>query len=715
MTKKSRKEVDSLLNDIQRGANLSDLAKLSENRRADLYSRLCSLIADHAKRYYQEDSPSISDSEYDALFQTMLVLEQAYPEIQSEDSPSLRVGSEPLSEFNSVPHKVPMLSLSNAFSRSDLEDFDVRVREALPEGDPSTNLLSYVCEPKLDGVALSLTYRNGKLALAATRGDGSSGEDVTENAKTIKNIPLSLLDDTANKSASYPEVLEVRGEVVMPLEEFAKYNAIAAQADAKTFANPRNAAAGSLRQLDSRETAKRPLTFFAYSIAYTEGQSAPDNHYDSLQWLGQLGFTIEKHVKLVNTIEGCWDYRGLLADLRDKLNYEIDGIVYKVNDFAQQQQIGAITRAPKWAVAYKFPAQEKSTTLLDIDWQVGRTGAVTPVAKLQPVSVGGVTIANASLHNVDEIARLDIRVGDTVLVKRAGDVIPQIVGVLKANRVAKAKKVKPPSNCPVCDEPLISVEDEAAIRCIAGFNCRAQLKEAIRHFASRKAMDIEGLGDKIVDQLVDLELVKTVAELYALTVDQLAGLERLATKSATNLVNAIERSKQVELERLIFGLGIREVGEATARNLVDHYGKLSAIGEADTDSLLLVADVGEVVARNIREFFNNVANKKVLQSLIEAGVRWDEFEPADRSGSGGDSPLATETWVITGKLDSVTRDEAKKMLQKLGAKVSGSVSSKTSFLLAGEAAGSKLNKAEALGVAIVSEAEFIERLERLSD
>jgi len=597
-----------------------------------------------------------------------------------------------------------MLSLNNAFNKQDLVDFDRRAGGYVENVTP----LTYVCEPKLDGVALSLLYENGELSIAATRGDGATGEEVTENAKTIRSVPLKL----DNLGKDLPSSLEVRGEVIMPLNGFRAYNRRAAENGDKLFANPRNAAAGSMRQLDSKEAAKRPLHFYAYSIGYVKGGSIPADHHATLVWLEKLGFSVEKNISVAKNIEDCWSYQERITRLRDELDYEIDGIVYKVNDFSEQKKIGMITRAPRWAIAYKFPAQEKSTELLDVDWQVGRTGAVTPVAKLNPVFVGGVTISNASLHNIDEIKRLDIRIGDTVLVKRAGDVIPQIVGVLTARRKQESKHLVIPSCCPVCSNHLERVEGEAALRCVAGFNCRAQLKEAIKHFASRKAMDIDGLGTKIIDQLVEKGLLNSIADLYQLDVVTLSGLERLKEKSATNLVEALEASKQVDLARFIYALGIREVGEATARSLINHFGSLDALKQADAESLLAVRDVGDVVALHIQSFFANASNIEVIQQLINSGIKWQDQSPASENQKDN-LPLSGETWVVTGKLETVSRDKAKEKLQSLGAKVAGSVSKNTNFLLAGESAGSKLTKAQALDVAIVSEKEFLARVDEL--
>lgn len=701
---KSKQEFAALLLELQCEAMQFRSLSLSQSEREKLYDLLRQRVSEHAENYYSKDAPEISDAEYDSLFQNLVAIESEFPELASPDSPTRRVGSAPLAKFDSVAHQLPMLSLNNAFNQDDLEDFDRRVREAVDDTS-----IDYVCEPKLDGVALSLVYEHGVLVLAATRGDGSTGENVTENAKTITNVPLQL----RSAKTTMPARLEVRGEVVMPLQGFAQYNYRATQRGEKPFANPRNAAAGSLRQLDSRETARRPLKFFAYSIADSAINQAPDTQYETMNWLSSLGFTIEPHIETADTVQACWSYCENLANQRDNLDYEIDGIVFKVNDFSQQKTIGTLIRAPRWAIAYKFPAQEKSTQLLDVEWQVGRTGAVTPVARLDPVLVGGVTISNASLHNLDEIGRLDVRVGDTVLVKRAGDVIPQVVGVLSAKRQKGARKVKAPNQCPVCASALVHIEGEAAIRCVAGFNCSAQLREAVLHFASRRAMDIDGLGEKIVAQLIEKQLIANVADLYKLKIESLAGLDRLAEKSASNLVDSIERSKSITLQRFIYALGIREVGEATARNLAQYFGSLDAISRASLEQLVEVRDMGDVVATHVVNFFANQANQDVINDLIAAGVRWEE-QSAELGKSPEDLPLSGETWVVTGKLEQYSRDDAKQLLQNLGAKVAGGVSSKTDYLLAGEAAGSKLAKAQALGVTVLNEQEFEQRVEQLS-
>ncbi len=680
---------------------------LEQDVRKAFYLALAAQISDYGRRYYAEDAPVVSDAEYDLLFNALVAIEEQYPDLKISDSPTMRVGSAPLEIFESVAHRVPMLSLNNAFDEEELAGFDRRARDLLDEKE--NEQLRYVCEPKLDGVALSLHYKQGDLVLAVTRGDGSNGENITENARTIRSVPLRLA--TPEDGKPLPDFLEVRGEVVMPLEGFNRYNERASERGEKVFANPRNAAAGSLRQLDSRETALRPLHFFAYSIAQAEGAEIPGNHFDTLQWLSTMGFSVENNVERADSIESCWEYRNRLSKKRDALGYEIDGIVFKLDRFDHQEKVGFVTRAPKWAVAYKFPAEEKSTQLLDVDWQVGRTGAITPVAKLEPVAVGGVTISNATLHNVDEIKRLDIRQGDRVVIKRAGDVIPQVVAVLSSARTGKPKPIAVPRSCPVCGSAVERQADEAVIRCMAGFRCGAQLKESIKHFVSRKAMDIDGLGEKIIEQLVDEGLVATVADLFTLELEQLAGLNRLAEKSASNLISSIEQSKKTTLARLLFGLGIREVGESTAMNLQNHFGNLDALQAADLESLLEVDDVGEIVAHNILGFFQNEDNRRVIERLRELGVNWPDLQVSDKPD---DLPLAGQIWVVTGRLESYSRDQAKDALRGFGAKVAGSVSGKTDVLLAGEAAGSKLAKAQSLGVQVMEEQEFMELLQELT-
>jgi DNA ligase (NAD+) len=588
-----------------------------------------------------------------------------------------------------------MLSLDNAFSDEELIDFDRRVRERLGQDAPIT----YCAEPKLDGLAVSLRYEEGALVQAATRGDGASGEDITQNIRTIRAIPLRL------KASGLPRVLEVRGEVYMPRDGFEKLNERRRNQDQKTFANPRNAAAGSLRQLDSRITAERPLTMYCYGVGEVSDEFAVTRYSEMIEQLGQWGFRISPLMERIEGLEGCIDYYNRLAQQRDGLDYDIDGIVYKVDDFDQQRSLGFVSRAPRWAIARKFPAQEQMTRLLAIDVQVGRTGALTPVARLEPVEVAGVTVTNATLHNEDEIRRKDVRIGDMVVVRRAGDVIPQIVGVAPDRRPDDAQTFTFPTQCPECGSDVIRDSDQAVVRCSGGLFCPAQRKEAIKHFASRRAMDVDGLGDKLVAQLVERELIHSPADLYSLSAEQLAGLERMGQKSADNLVAALEKSKQTSLERFLFALGIREVGETTAKTLARHFRDLKAIEQADQETLLAVTDVGPIVAEHIRTFFRQPHNLEVVEQLLAAGIQW----PQPEAPAQGDQPLAGKTIVITGTL-SRPRDEIKAQLEALGAKVTGSVSKKTDYLLAGEEAGSKRAKAEKLGVEIVDEGWLAERV-----
>lgn len=648
----------------------------------------------HNYLYYALDNPQIPDAEYDRLLRQLQAIEAAHPELITPDSPTQRVGSAPLDAFTQVSHELPMLSLGNAFNAEELADFDQRIRERLGiDGD-----IDYACEPKLDGIAVSLIYSQGQLTLAATRGDGTIGEDITQNVKTIGSVPLRLL------GKDIPQRLEVRGEIYMPIAGFEALNQAAIAKGDKPFANPRNAAAGSLRQLDSRITAQRPLAMCAYSVGIVEGGNLPAEHSAILEQLAQWGLRINDKMAVVTGIEACETYYQQLAQKRNSLGYEIDGIVYKVNQIEQQQQLGFISRAPRWAIARKFPAQEELTQLLDVEFQVGRTGAVTPVARLQPVFVGGVTVSNATLHNEDEIKRLDARVGDTVIVRRAGDVIPQIVSVVESRRPSGTKAVVFPTQCPVCSSPIVQVPGEAVKRCSGGLVCPAQVKEAIKHFASRKAMDIDGLGDKLVEQLVDEGLIKSVVDLYHLELEAISGLERMGVKSATNLLAAIEKSRQTTLPRFIYSLGIREVGEATARNLAQYFGDLESLMEADEETLLAINDVGPVVAGFIVEFFQRSDNQTLLQQLRQQGVQWPAAAPKADTAS---LPLAEQTYVLTGTLASMSRDQAKALLQTLGATVTSSVSKKTHCVVAGPGAGSKLQKAEKLGIDIMDEAALL--------
>jgi DNA ligase (NAD+) len=653
-------------------------------------------LNEHNYRYYVLDDPGVTDAEYDRLMRRLQALESRWPELVSPDSPTQRVGAQPLSAFGQVKHEVAMLSLDNAFSAEEFDDFDRRVRDRLGADGP----IEYACEPKLDGIAVSLLYRDGVLERGATRGDGRTGEDITLNVRTIPSVPLAL------RHADWPAVLEVRGEVYMPRQGFESLNAAARARDEKTFVNPRNAAAGSLRQLDSRVTAQRPLELCCYSVGLVEGGELPLRHSEILERLNHWGLRINRESDVVVGPEACDAYYEQLALRRDELPYDIDGIVYKVNAIELQRELGFVSRAPRWAVARKFPAQEETTRLLDVEFQVGRTGAVTPVARLDPVFVGGVTVSNATLHNRDEIERLDVRPGDTVIVRRAGDVIPQVVSVIAERRQPGARPILFPGQCPVCGSPLEREEDEAVTRCTGGLVCAAQRKESIKHFASRRAMDIEGLGDKLVEQLVDEGLIEGVADLYELTVPQLAALERMGEKSAANLVAALDRSRQTTLPRFIFSLGIREVGEATALNLARHFGNWEALVEASEESLLEVPDVGPVVADHLRQFLDSSASLEVVARLRQAGVSWDDLEVVAED----EQPLAGQTWVVTGTLDSMSRDVARNLLQQLGARVAGSVSKKTSCVVAGPGAGSKLARATELGVEVIDEEALLKLL-----
>ncbi|WP_288589776.1 MULTISPECIES: NAD-dependent DNA ligase LigA [Marinobacter] len=647
-------------------------------------------LEDHNYYYYVLDDPRIPDAEYDRLFRELQKLEAEHPELATEDSPTRRVGSSAETSFEEVTHRLPMLSLDNAFSEDELRDFDRRVRDRLGED----GAIEYVCEPKLDGLAVSLHYENGTLTRAATRGDGYTGEDITANIRTIPSVPLKL------RGSGYPDLVEVRGEVYMPRAGFEKLNERLAEQGEKTFVNPRNAAAGSLRQKKSTVTANRPLELCAYSMAVTDETVLPETHWDSLQLVRGWGFRINPEMRKAEGVEACLDAYNELMAKRDSLPYEIDGIVFKVNRLDFQQQLGFVSRAPRWAIAHKFPAQEELTVIEDVEFQVGRTGAVTPVARLKPVFVGGVTVSNATLHNMDEIRRLDVHIGDTVFIRRAGDVIPQVVKVVPEKRPAKAPMVKMPEHCPVCGSDIVQIEGEAVARCSGGLYCPAQRKEAIRHYASRKAMDIEGLGDRLIEVLVDEGMVSTVADLYRLTKFQIASLERMGDKSAANLIAAIDRSRAPALWRFLYALGIREVGEATAKRLAAHFGTLEAISEADEETLQTVPDVGPIVAGHIRSFFDQPHNQETLAALKEAGVTWQEEQVL----SADEQPLNGQTWVLTGTLSGMTRDQAKEKLEQLGAKVAGSVSKKTACVVAGEAAGSKLAKAEQLGVPVLDEA-----------
>jgi DNA ligase (NAD+) len=648
-------------------------------------------IQQHDYRYYVQDAPSVPDAEYDRLMRELQALESEYPEFVTPESPSQRVGGEPLDGFEAVRHETPMLSLANAFSEEEIHQFHDRVSRGL-----EIDHVEYVAEPKLDGVAISLRYTDGLLQLAATRGDGVTGENVTSNVRTIAAIPLQL--KRRGKSGAWPAALEVRGEIYMPLAGFEAYNRRAREEGGKELVNPRNAAAGSLRQLDSRLTAQRPLAFYAYSIVASEG--LPESHFDALALLKSWGFPVNPEIRRVRDAQGCIDYFIGMGRKRDRLPYDIDGVVFKVDSRDQQVTLGFVSRAPRWAIARKFPAQEEITRLIGIDVQVGRTGAITPVARLEPVFVGGVTVTNATLHNFDEIRRKDVREGDWVIVRRAGDVIPEVARVMTERREGEPPEFQMPQHCPVCGSAVERDEGEAVFRCTGGLVCGAQRIQSILHFASRRAMNIEGLGAKLVVQLVDAGLVNSVADLYRLEREQLAGLERMGEKSADNLLAELEKSKTPDLDRLLFALGVREVGEVTAASLARHFGSLEKIMAASEEDLVEVPDVGPVVASHVRAFFNEPHNVEIIKELETAGLHWQAPETNE-----GEQPLAGQIWVLTGAL-GMPRARARTMLESLGARVTGSVSAKTTFVLAGEAAGAKLRKAESLGVEVLDEETF---------
>ena len=663
---------------------------------ADRYHDLQQELARLEHAYYVLDQPLVPDAEYDRLYRELLELEAQHPDWVTPDSLSQRVGGAPLKEFMEVKHSVPMLSLNNAFEESELIGFDRRCREGL-----GLDHVEYACELKFDGLAISLRYENGVLVQAATRGDGASGEDVTSNIRTIRAIPLRL------QGPNLPNVIEVRGEVFMHRADFEAMNKTAAKSGEKEFANPRNAAAGSLRQLDSKVTAKRPLSFFAYGLGALEpSQWLPSTHSELLNLYEVLGLPVCRERTVVSSLDGLMKFYAGIAAKREQLPYEIDGVVYKVNSFTEQQQLGYVSRAPRFAIAHKYPAQEEITTVLGIDVQVGRTGAITPVARLAPVLVGGVTVTNATLHNEDEVRRKDVRIGDTVVVRRAGDVIPEIVSVVLDRRPSNTQVFVMPTRCPVCESHIERLSDEAVARCSGGLFCAAQRKQALLHFAQRRAMDIEGLGDKIVDQMVDLNLVRTPADLYRLGFAALVNMERMGEKSADNLLQSIAQSKKTTLARFIFGLGIRHVGESTAKDLAKHFGGIRALMDAPMDELLMVNDVGPVVADSIVSFMSEPHNREVIEQLLVSGI---EFQNEERITT---VDLSGKTFVLTGTLPTLSRDQAKEMLEAAGAKVAGSVSQKTSFVVAGSEAGSKLDKATELGIPILDEVALLKLLGR---
>ena len=671
----------------------------AQSRAATRVAELRNQLEHHNYRYYVLDDPEIPDAEYDRMFRELQALEAAHPELSSEDSPTKRVGGAPVAGFREVRHLAPMLSLDNAFSAEELVAFDRRIRDRLKTDGP----VEYSAETKLDGTAVSLLYENGRLVRGATRGDGQTGEEISHNVRTIESIPLKL------RGSRPPALLEVRGEVYMPKGGFAALNARLAREGAKTFVNPRNAAAGTLRQLDPRVAAARPLEFFAYGVGHFEDGALPDRHSEILHQLKDWGVRVSPVSQLVRGVEGCQQYYDYISEQRDALPYEIDGIVLKVDRIDLQKALGFVSRAPRWAIAFKFPAQEVTTTLRGVDFQVGRTGALTPVARLEPVFVGGVTVSNATLHNMDEIERKDVRIGDTVIVRRAGDVIPEVVRVVHERRGKHSRRIGLPAKCPVCGSDVVQPEGQAVARCSGGLFCPAQRKEKLRHFASRRAMDIEGLGAKLIEQLVEHgvagQVVNTPADIYALKAEQLAGLDRMGEKSAANLVAAIQRSKNTTLSRFLFALGIPEVGEVTAANLARHFGDIELLSQSEQDELEAVPDVGPVVAQHVHEFFRQADNLKVIAALRSHGVNW----PLEASPIA-DLPLEGRIFVLTGTLKSMTRDEAREHIERLGGKVSSSVSAKTDYVVTGTEPGSKLRKAQQLGVAVLDEAGLLELL-----
>ncbi len=657
-------------------------------------------IRHHEYCYYVLDAPEIPDAEYDKLIKELRGLEQAHPDLITLDSPTQRVGGTALAQFGSVKHQMPMLSLDNVFDEPSFLAFNKRVKErlSLNEGEE----VEYCCELKLDGLAVSLLYENGQFVQAATRGDGTTGEDITANIKTIKVIPLTL------RGKDHPERLEVRGEVFMTQGGFEKLNKDAQKNNEKIFANPRNAAAGSLRQLDPKITAKRALTFFCYGIGIVEGAQLPATHYDRLMQLKQWGFPVSYKVEKRQGAKGALDYFTQIANERMSLGFDIDGVVIKVNRIDLQTQLGFVARAPRWATAYKFPAQEEVTQLRKVDFQVGRTGAITPVARLEPVSVAGVVVSNATLHNYDEIVRLGIKEGDYVTVRRAGDVIPKIVAVILDRRPDNARPIEFPTQCPICHSLIVRDEGQAVSRCSGGLICPAQRKEALKHFVSRRAMNIDGMGDRIIEQLVDKDYVKTPADLYKLTLPTLCSLDKIAEKSAKNLLNALATSKQTTLSRFIYALGIPNVGEVTAESLATELGSLSNIEQATVEQLMTVSDIGAIIAESVLDFFKEPHNQDVIAQLIsdEIGIHWDDVKPQPLSAVY-DSPFLGKTVVLTGTLSTLSRDEAKDKLKQLGAKVTGSVSKNTDLVIAGESAGSKLEKAQELGIDVIDEQEML--------
>ena len=664
---------------------------------------LRNLIRHHEYCYYVLDAPEIPDSEYDKLIKQLQKIEQQFPNLITTDSPTQRVGGAPLAQFASIKHELPMLSLDNVFDESSFIAFNKRIKDRLHLNE--NDEVEYCCELKLDGLAVSILYENGKFSKAATRGDGTTGEDITANVRTIKTIPLVLT------GKNIPARLEVRGEVFMTHKGFAKLNADAEKRNEKVFANPRNAAAGSLRQLDPKITAKRPLSFYCYGVGIIEGSSLPDTHYDRLMQFKAWGLPVSDKVEKRQGAKAALDYFKQIGEQRMSLDFDIDGVVIKVNSISLQNELGFVARAPRWATAFKFPAQEEVTQLNKVDFQVGRTGAITPVARLEPVSVAGVIVSNATLHNSDEIARLGIREGDYVTVRRAGDVIPKIVAVLLDRRPTNTKEIVFPTHCPICGSLIVRDEGQAISRCAGGLICPAQRKEALKHFVSRRAMNVDGMGDKIIEQLVDKDYVKTPADLYKLNLPTLCSLDKIGEKSANNLLNALDASKNTTLSRFIFALGIPNVGEVTAENLVNQLGNLSAIENASLEQLQTVNDIGVVIAESIIDFFQEPHNRNVIEQLTseEINIHWQDITPQAQT-TIVDSPFSGKTIVLTGTLSVLTRDEAKNKLKQLGAKVTGSVSKNTDLVIAGEAAGSKLDKAQELGIKVIDEQEMLNLL-----
>jgi DNA ligase (NAD+) len=665
------------------------------NEAAARAAELRELLERYNYRYHALDDPEVPDAEYDRLMLELRALEAQFPQLLVPDSPTMRVGAAPISAFGAVKHQVAMLSLDNAFSDDEVRDFDRRIHERLAH----TGAIRYSAEPKLDGLAISARYENGAFVQGATRGDGETGEDITQNLRTIKALPLKL------RGSNVPRVLEVRGEVFMPFAGFKRFNDEAAARGEKSFINPRNAAAGSLRQLDPRMTAARPLDLFIYGIGVIEGGELPPYHSETLKELRRLGFKICPQSTVVESIDGCLEYYREMGAARSSLPYQIDGVVYKVDDVNLQRKLGFISRAPRWAIAHKFPAEEALTVVRGIEFQIGRTGALTPVARLEPAFVGGVTVSNATLHNMDELTRKDVRVGDTVVIRRAGDVIPEVARVLPERRVAGAQLVTLPSVCPVCGSPVVREGDQAVARCTGGRRCAAQRKGEIQHFASRRAMDIQGLGDRLVEQLVDGDWVRTPADLFSLQVDQLAALERMGGKSAQKLRSAIENAKHTTLPRFLYALGIRDVGEATALALAQYFPELADLRRASEEEIQRVPDVGPVVAKQVAAYFRDGDNAAVVDRLLSAGITWPHPSPPSASSAQRD-----KTFVLTGTLESLTREEATEAILQRGGKVTGSVSKKTDYVVAGAEAGSKLKKAEQLGLQVLDEAAFLKLL-----